>query len=142
MTTTPGKRTFQLVPPKSVCLVYELLHKEGLVSFPLTVSAQQIVESIVVNITGAHYGAPNYATIEEKAVAYIYFLIKDHPFTDGNKRTACLVFSVVCEVNALSPNFGGDNPTLDELAVFIEKIQEDDHQSVIRQIANLLFAKE
>ncbi|MHB8914120.1 MAG: Fic family protein [Minisyncoccota bacterium] len=68
-----------------------------------------------------------------------YFLIKDHPFVDGNKRTACLVFSVVCDINQLVPKFGNGNPALDELAVFIEKIQEQDHHIVIRQIAKLLF---
>jgi death-on-curing family protein len=116
-----------------------LLHRQGLVSFPLTTQAKEKVEAIVANITSTYYGREIYATIEEKIVAYLYFLIKDHPFIDGNKRTASLVFSILCELNDVSPRFGNLNPTLDELAVFIEKIQEDDHQSVIQQIAVLLF---
>jgi death-on-curing family protein len=135
------KRTFQPVPPNSVCQIYELLHNSGLVSFPLTVSALDKLEAIVATVTNTYYGHEIYSTIEEKVVAYLYFLIKDHPFTDGNKRTATLVFSVLCELNDLNPSLGNKNPTLDELAVFIEKIQEDDHQSVIKQIAELIFMK-
>ncbi len=135
----PEKRTFQPVPPNSVCQTYELLRSQGLVSFALTTQAKDKVEAIVANITNTYYGREIYVTAEEKSVAYLYFLIKDHPFTDGNKRTASLVFSILCELNELTPHFGNENPTLDELAVFIEKIQEEDHQSVIRQIAVLIF---
>jgi len=135
----PEKRTFQPVPPKSVCQIYELLHSNGLISFPLTFSAIEKVEALVATVTSSYYDHEIYPTIEEKIVAYLYLLIKDHPFTDGNKRTASLVFSILCDLNDLNPKFGGENPTLDELAVFIEKVQEDDHQSVIRQISALLF---
>ena len=34
------------------------------------------------------FGEPLYRTREEKAANLLYFLVKDHPFTDGNKRTA------------------------------------------------------
>ena len=135
----PERKTFQPVPPRSVCRIYELLHERELISFPLTRSGEERVSSIVATITGSYFGQEIYTSSQEKAVAYLYFLIKDHPFTDGNKRTASLVFSVVCDINELVPEFGNGNPTLDELAVFIERVREIDHQSVIRQIAKLLF---
>ena len=116
-----------------------MLHERELISFPLTRSGEERVSSIVATITGSYFGQEIYTSSQEKAVAYLYFLIKDHPFTDGNKRTASLVFSVVCDINELVPEFGNGNPTLDELAVFIERVREIDHQSVIRQIAKLLF---
>jgi prophage maintenance system killer protein len=28
-----------------------------------------------------------YPTLEEKAAHLLYFVVKNHPFTDGNKRT-------------------------------------------------------
>lgn len=137
--TMPERKTFQLVPPKSVCQAYELLHSKALVAFPLTSPAEEKVASLVATITETYFGKEIYASIEEKAVAYLYLLIKDHPFVDGNKRTASLVFEMVCDLNDLIPKLGGENPTLDELAVFIEKVQEQDHQAVIRKIADLLF---
>lgn len=121
-------------------MAYELLYARGLVSFPITASAKDKIDSLVATITGSYFGHEIYASFEEKAVAYLYFLIKDHPFTDGNKRIACLVFEVVCEINNLSPKFGNDNPWLDELAVFIEKIKETDHHLIIHFIAAMLFS--
>ena len=135
----PERKIFQPVPPKSVCQAYELLHRKGFVSFPLTGSAEGKVSAIVATITESYFGKEIYETAEEKAVAYLYLLVKDHPFIDGNKRTASLVFSMVCDINGLFPRFGNGYPTLDELAVFIEKVQEQDHQKVIRLIAKVLF---
>ena len=91
----------------------------------------------MANIIGIRYGQVSYNLNTEKAVAYLYFLIKDHPFTDGNKRTACLSFAIVCSLNDIVPNYR--DFALDELAVFIERVQEQDHQHVIRTVATLLF---
>lgn len=91
------------------------------------------------SITGSYFGRNIYPAIELKSVAYLYFIIKDHPFTDGNKRTASLVFEVVCNINNLQPNYSVF--TLDKWAVFIEKIQERDHQKVIGELARILFSK-
>src|SRR6266550_3924593 len=129
---TPERKIFRPATSNDVCQTYELLHKEGLISFPLTEEARHKVESLVANITGTYFGIEPYPTTEEKAVAYLYFIIKNHPFTDGNKRTASLVFSIVCTFNGLSPKYPDFG--LDALAVFVEKIQEPDHQTVIRLI--------
>jgi prophage maintenance system killer protein len=103
----------------------------------LTAEAEKKVDSLVASINGTYFGVESYTTIGEKIVAYLYFLIKDHPFTDGNKRTATLTFSVLCELNSLVPDYHGLG--LDSLAVFIEKIQEDDYRHVIHLLASLLF---
>lgn len=33
-----------------------------------------------------------YPTVEEKAANLLYFMVKDHPFVDGNKRSGALAF--------------------------------------------------
>lgn len=104
--------------------------------FPLTQSGVHRIDSIVSNIICPHFGVDVYPSNEQKAVAYLYFLIKDHPFTDGNKRTATLAFSTVCLLNDLPEN--KDFP-LDSLAVFIEKTRDADHQTVIEVIAEQYF---
>lgn len=133
---TPERKLFQPVTSSDVCEIYELLRSNGLISFPLTNEARHKIEAIVSTITQTHYDTEIYPTIEEKAFAYLFFLIKDHPFTDGNKRTATFTFSVVCTLNGLEEN--PDFP-LDELAVFIEKIKEEDHHMVIRALAQTYF---
>ncbi len=35
-----------------------------------------------------------YPTVEERAAHLLYFLVKDHPFADGNKRIGALIFMV------------------------------------------------
>ena len=131
------ERIFQLIPSKSVCHAYELLLKDKLVSFPLTQDAKDKVDAIVSSINSFYFGKEIYNTPEEKLVAYLYFLIKDHPFTDGNKRTACLVFEIGCDINGVAPNY--TEFKLDTVAVFIEKIQEQDHHRVIKMLVEILF---
>src|SRR4051812_46317419 len=118
-----AKKTFQPVTSNEVCQIYELLLKNNLVSFPITRDGFLKIDSLVANINGTYFDTEIYNSAELKSVAYLYFLIKDHPFTDGNKRTAVLVFSILCELNNLSIN---RNLNLDEVAVYIEKIQEQD----------------
>src|SRR5262249_45128269 len=44
------------------------------------------------NIEQTFGGAPLYPSVEERAAALLYFVIKDHPFVDGNKRVGSLLF--------------------------------------------------
>lgn len=122
-----------------VCGIYKLLLKDNLVSFDLTESVENKIEGLVASITGTYFGKENYKTAEEKAVAYLYFIIKDHPFIDGNKRTASLVFKTLCTLNKLPLDLEL-NP-LDELALFVEKQNNPDHHYSITQIAKLVFKK-
>lgn len=42
-----------------------------------------------------------YKTIKAKAAKLGYFLIKNHPFVDGNKRTGILVMMTFLEINGV-----------------------------------------
>ena len=37
-------------------------------------------------------GTDVYKTLEEKASHLLYFMVKNHPFTDGNKRSGAFTF--------------------------------------------------
>lgn len=133
---TKAKKQFQPLTSNAVFLIYESLVERNLVSFSAHQSAKNKVEAIISSINGSYFGQELYPTIEEKLVAYFYFIIKNHPFTDGNKRTASLAFSVACGLNdkTLKSKY-----ILDELAVFMESIQDPDHQSVIKIMAKDIF---
>ncbi len=47
---------------------------------------------IVGNVLQSVFGKDAYPTVEEKAAHLLYFIIKNHPFTDGNKRTGAFSF--------------------------------------------------
>lgn len=48
--------------------------------------------SVVGNVFQSVFGRDAYATLEEKAAHLLYFFVKNHPFTDGNKRSGAFVF--------------------------------------------------
>ena len=50
------------------------------------------LEAILGNIEQTMFGKPLYRSREEKAANLLYFMVKDHPFADGNKRIASLLF--------------------------------------------------
>ena len=47
---------------------------------------------IVGNVMQVLSGGEVYPTLEEKAAHLFYFMVKDHPFVDGNKRIGAYVF--------------------------------------------------
>lgn len=50
------------------------------------------VEGIVGNVMQSFSGKSVYASIEEKAAHLLYFMVKNHPFVDGNKRSGAFAF--------------------------------------------------
>lgn len=52
----------------------------------------QSVAGIVGNIFQTFSGEDVYQTVEEKAAHLLYFMVKNHPYTDGNKRSGAFAF--------------------------------------------------
>ena len=50
------------------------------------------LEGILGNVFQSIFGDEVYKTLEEKAAHLLYFVIKNHPFSDGNKRTGAFSF--------------------------------------------------
>lgn len=50
------------------------------------------VEGIIAAVYQSVFGGDVYPSLEEKAANLLYFMIKDHPFTDGCKRIAASLF--------------------------------------------------
>ncbi len=53
---------------------------------------QKTIEGIVGNVFQSVFGRDVYPNIEEKAAHLLYFIVKDHPFIDGNKRSGAFAF--------------------------------------------------
>lgn len=54
--------------------------------------SQGNVAGIVGNVMQSFSGKALYATVEEKAAHLLYFMVKNHPFIDGNKRSGAFAF--------------------------------------------------
>jgi prophage maintenance system killer protein len=59
------------------------------------------LKGILGSIEQTFGGSDLYPSVEEKAANLLYFIIKDHPFVDGNKRVASLMFIWFLEKNNL-----------------------------------------
>jgi prophage maintenance system killer protein len=55
--------------------------------------------AILGNIYASFGGRDVYSTVESKAAHLLYFIVKDHPFVDGNKRSAAALFVYFLERN-------------------------------------------
>lgn len=68
-----------------------------------------LLESAVAAPQASFGGSSVYADLTEIAAAYLFFLCRNHPFIDGNKRAAlgaCLVF---LRLNGIEPAPDGSN---------------------------------
>ncbi|OBJ86497.1 type II toxin-antitoxin system death-on-curing family toxin [Mycobacterium asiaticum] len=58
-----------------------------------------LLESAVLRPQATAFGDDAYPTIHEKAAALLHSLARNHPFVDGNKRTAWAATAVFYQVN-------------------------------------------
>lgn len=84
-------------------------------------------------------GQDLYPSVEEKAAHLLYFVIKDHPFTDGNKRIGSFLFMLFLQTNGLVDNERGfDNRALVALALLTAASESGQKELMIRLIMNLI----
>ena len=62
---------------------------------------------IVAAIYQGFGGQDVYPTVEQKAANLLYLTVKDHPLSDGNKRTAAALFVTFLDRNGLLADAGG-----------------------------------
>lgn len=94
------------------------------------------LEAILGNIEQTMFGEPLYRSREEKAANLLYFLVKDHPFTDGNKRIGAFLFLLYLEQETIP--HGLDHRTLTALTLLIAESEPSNKDLMIRLIVNLL----
>lgn len=70
----------------------DLIKKGGATELFVQERVSGSIESIVGNIMQSFGGKPVYPSVEEKAAHLLYFMVKNHPFTDGNKRSGAFAF--------------------------------------------------
>jgi death-on-curing family protein len=83
-----------------------------------------------------------YPSLEEKSAHLLYFIIKDHPFVDGNKRIASFLFVYYLDKNDFLYRSTGEkkinNNTLTALAILIAISDPSEKDKLIKIITNLL----
>jgi prophage maintenance system killer protein len=87
-------------------------------------------------------GKDLYPSVEEKAANLLYFLVKNHSFSDGNKRIAAALFIWFLYKNKMLINPDGeqliDNKTMVALTLMIAESHPNDKDMMIKVVVNLL----
>ena len=83
-----------------------------------------------------------YPSLEEKAANLLYFVVKNHSFSDGNKRIAAGLFVYFLDINnKLYNEFGnkriGDN-ALVAITIMIAESKSDEKEMMIKLVVNLI----
>lgn len=102
----------------------------------------EALKSILGNINQSFGGKELYPSIEEKASHLIYFVIKDHPFTDGNKRIGSLLFILFLARNKYLFNKKGEKKFSDNalvaLALLVAESDPKQKDVIIKLIINFI----
>lgn len=93
------------------------------------------------NIYQSFGGADVYPTLEEKAANLLYFVTKNHSFSDGNKRIAATMFLYFLDKNGILFMDGEkliDDYTLVALTIMIAESRPEEKEMMISVIMNCI----
>ena len=100
------------------------------------------LQAILGAINQTFGGQELYRSREEKAAHLLYFVIKDHPFVDGNKRIGSLLFILYLIENNFLYNKKGEKKINDNalvaLALLVAESDPKQKDVMVKLIANLL----
>lgn len=136
--------------------IYQLTYKEAMEQIQLVKriygnndlfgnEKDKSFQSSISTIYQTYNGFDLYPSVEEKAAHLLYFITKNHSFTDGNKRIAAFFFLYFLERNGLLyDEFGSkriaDN-TLVALTLMIAVSKPVEKDTMIKVIVNLINRK-
>lgn len=99
------------------------------------------LEGIIGNVMQSFAGNDVYASVEEKAAHLLYFIVKNHPFIDGNKRTGAYAFvwflniAKVLDVKRLTPE------ALTAITLLIAESDPKQKDKMIKLVVTLISRK-
>jgi prophage maintenance system killer protein len=97
------------------------------------------LQSILANLDQTMFGEELYKSAEEKAANLLYMVIKDHPFSDGNKRIGSFLFILYIQINQLPLKI--DNLGLTSLALLVAESDPQQKELMVKLIINLISSK-
>ncbi|MEI7452468.1 MAG: virulence protein RhuM/Fic/DOC family protein [Candidatus Falkowbacteria bacterium] len=101
------------------------------------------LEMIIKNLAQTFAGKNLYSSVEERAAHLLYFVIKDHPFVDGNKRIGSFLFILFLLKNNYLYNKKGEkkinDSALTSLALLIAESDPKEKDMMVALISNLLI---
>lgn len=99
------------------------------------------LEAIIGNIYQTFDGVDVYKSVEEKAANFLYMIVKNHVFVDGNKRIAATLFIYFLnfyDILYKDNNHVVDNNTLASLTLLIAQSNPKEKEVIIDLVMNFL----
>ena len=111
------------------------LHEDMITTFggATGVRDEGLLDSALAQPQATFGGEFLHPTIYGQAAAYLYHISRNHPFIDGNKRTACAAMETFLELNGYELTLSDEeeyqfviqvaqgNMTKDEISTFLEQ---------------------
>ncbi len=99
-----------------------------------------LLQSALASIYQTFDGQYLYPTFEEKAANLLYFIIKNHPFVDGNKRIGALLFLKFLDENLTTEQLlkRFNSNTLTAVCYLVASSPPDQKQQLINLIMNFI----
>ncbi len=102
-------------------------------------------KGLLGNVIQTFDGNYLYGSIEEQAAHLLYFVIKNHPFSDGNKRIGAFIFIWFLEKNRHRFKKSGElkinDNALVALALLVAQSNPEDKELMIKLIINLINSR-
>ncbi len=133
--TSKEKITYE----ESLAIIKELRFNEGSTLF--AVERNNGLESIINNIYQTFDSKDIYSSIEEKAANFLYLIVKNHVFIDGNKRIAATLFIYFLffyDILYKDDMQVIDNNTLTALTLLIAESNPKEKEIIIDLVMNFL----
>ena len=96
-----------------------------------------LLESAVSAPQATYGGDSLYQDVIEVAAAYLFYLCRNHPFIDGNKRVALGACIVFLRVNGFRPQVDGPEWEALTLDVAASQLDRDQTTDRLRKLVNL-----
>ncbi|MDQ5911871.1 MAG: Death-on-curing protein [Patescibacteria group bacterium] len=96
------------------------------------------IAGIVGNVMQAFGGKDVYETIEEKAAHLLYFMVKNHPFVDGNKRSGAFAFVWFLKQSKLLDTTKITPSALTALTILVASSDPKEKDKIVSLILNLI----
>ena len=87
-------------------------------------------------------GAELYPSVEEKAAMLLYLVVKNHSFSDGNKRIAATLFLWFMANNGILYGVNGNkriaDATLVAITLMIAESRSEEKDTMVKVVVNLI----
>ncbi len=138
---TPENEPFELTPDNARQAIKALRVQFG-GSELFGREKDQSFESSVRTIYQSFGGQDMYPSVEEKAANLLYFVVKNHSFSDGNKRIAAFLFVYFLDRNNCLYHLNGSRRLADNalvaLTLLIAESKPEDKDTMATLVVNLI----